>query len=177
MNNMAEKEYKIHNFIANLIVCLITLISVGVIYFTYLLNFHGNGWIWYDNIPFPTNKETYNTGEIVEYHPIYNQKRDAEKTVTRTIKSVCGDSYNYPPIYFSNAGETGVWEWWEKTTYIPDWFKSCDRAWISGTASYYPSVFRRITVSFKTQEFEIKAKDLPCGEFNEELNEELNEEI
>ena len=152
---MTKKEYKIHNFMANLVVFLIGLISISIIYFNYLLNFHGNNWISYSNIPFPTNKKKYIAGEKVEYFAVYYQTKNTEKTVTRTLKSVCGDSYDYDPIYFSNAGEIGTWKWWEKSTAIPHWFKSCDRAWISGTASYKPNHFRRITVNFKTQEFAI----------------------
>lgn len=152
---MTDKEYNIHNKIANLILAVFALLGFMMIYTTYMLHFHGNGWIYYTNIPFPTSKSSYKSGEMVEYFTEYHQNRNTEKIVTRTIKSACGDSYDYLPVYFSNAGELGLWTWWEKSTVIPEWFKPCDRAWITGTATYTPNHFREIKVGFRTQEFTI----------------------
>lgn len=150
-----EQNYKIHNRIANLIVGLMIMLGGAYPYLFYMTTFHGNGWIWYENIPFPTCKSEYRPNEVIGYYAEYGQKKDAEKTVSRTIKSACGDSYDFPPVYFSNAGEIGIWAWWERTTAVPDWFKPCDRAWIKGSTTYKSSHWREITIYFTTQEFAI----------------------
>lgn len=142
--------------VMNLIAVLLFMVAAFGVYTFFMSHVHGNGWIRYTNSPFPVESSEYAPGEAIAYFPIIKRTTPIEKTVTRTLQTKCGDSHDFEKVRLSNTGRLGNFTFREATAVIPEGFSPCDEAWISGTTSYQPSRFRRVSVHWKTEVFSIK---------------------
>lgn len=86
MNFDHEKSHAKLNFMANIIVGLLTVLTALSVVIFYQKTFYGNGWIEYMNVPFPTDSKEYSVGEVVSYHAVITRKTSVEKKCHEQFK-------------------------------------------------------------------------------------------
>lgn len=151
--NHEEGIPRLHKFLywLSLVGIFLCLTVIGVVY--YLVFLDKSQVTEFTNLPFPTDKEEYQVGDVISFHVEYCKEEPIPPKVTISLVTECDQVQVVSE--FQGKAASGCRSFKNETVVIPASFRSCDSAFLDGVAEYGINALNTARIPFRTQTFKI----------------------